>query len=291
MAEDYGVWAYAVAETIEDGVLDGVTGVAGQRVHTVTAAGLTAAVSAVDLADYGEQALRRNLENLAWLEAAAWAHHHVIEAIARHAPVVPMRLATVYRGDESVAGMLAERRYDFEAALTTVRSRTEWGVKVYVKQPHTTPAGTTDTEPTSPGAAYLRRRKSELSAGEKARQAAAASAEDIHTTLRGMAVAALLRPPQGQQLSGQPGQMILNSAYLVDNDRAEGWSAAVTELASRHAGVRVELTGPWPPYSFAAIEEKPLPRQAAAPPGGPAVPAEDERSGRSQLPADDGARP
>src|SRR5689334_9913235 len=114
MAENHGVWAYAVAESIQGGVLDGVAGIAGQRVHTVTAAGLTAAVSTVDLADFGEQALRRNLEDLAWLEAAAWAHHHVIEAIARHGPVVPMRLATVYRGDESVAAMLAERRYDFE---------------------------------------------------------------------------------------------------------------------------------------------------------------------------------
>jgi hypothetical protein len=291
MAEDHGVWAYAVAEDIRSGVLAGVTGIAGQPVHTVTAAGLTAAVSAVDLAGFGEQALRRNLEDLAWLEAAAWTHHRVIEAIAHRAPVVPMRLATVYRGDESVAAMLAERRYDFEAALTTVRARTEWGVKVYVRQPPSTPAGATDTGSTSPGAAYLRRRKSELSASEEARRAAAASAEDIHTSLRDMAVAALLRPPQGQQLSGDAGQMILNSAYLVDDDRAEGWSAAVTELAGRHAGVRVELTGPWPPYSFAAIEEKPPSQQAAAPASGSATPSPGQRAGRGQLPAEDGARP
>jgi gas vesicle protein GvpL/GvpF len=291
MAEDHGAWAYAVAEAIEGGVLDGLAGVAGQPVRTVTAAGLTAAVSAVDLADFGEQALRRNLEDLAWLEAAAWAHHHVIEAIAHHTPVVPMRLATVYRGDESVADMLAERRYDFEAALTTVRARTEWGVKVYVRQPDSTPAATPDTGSTSPGAAYLRRRKSELSASEGARRAAAASAEDIHIALRDRAVAALLRAPQGQQLSGQAGQMILNSAYLVDDDRAEGWSAAVTELAGRHADVRVELTGPWPPYSFAAIEEKPLSRQDSGPSAGAASPSGDRRSGRARLPADDGARP
>src|SRR5205814_2826687 len=97
----------------------------------------------------------------------------------------------------------------------------------------------------------------------KARQEAAASAEDIHTALRGMAVAALVRPAQSPRLTGQAGQMILNSAYLVDNDRAGGWPAAVSDLAGRHRAVRVELTGPWPPYSFAAIDEEPLPRPRA----------------------------
>jgi gas vesicle protein GvpL/GvpF len=295
MAEDYGVWAYAVAGPVPAGVLDGVTGMAGQPVHTVTAAGLTAAVSTVSLADFSEQALRANLEDLAWLEAAAWVHHRVIEAVARHVPVVPMRLATVYRGGESVAAMLTGRRHDFEAALSSVRARTEWGVKVYAAQPRT--AGTDAAGGAGgPGAAYLRRRKAALSASEKARQEAAASAEDIHAALRGLAVAALVRPPQGPQLTGQAGQTILNSAYLVDNDRAGGWRAAVSEVASRHRAVRVELTGPWPPYSFAAIDEEPLPpphAEAASGPagraGGPAGRAGHRPGGASHPPA--GGRP
>jgi gas vesicle protein GvpL/GvpF len=283
MAEDYGVWAYAVAESMPGGVLDGVTGMAGQPVHTVSAAGLTAAVSTVSLAGFSEQALRRNLEDLAWLEAAAWTHHRVIEAVARQVPVVPMRLATVYRGGESVAAMLTGRRYDFEAALTLVRARTEWGMKAYATQPRTAAAVTADGA-TSPGAAYLRRRKAELSASEKARQEAAASAQEIHAALRGLAVAALVRPPQGPQLSRQAGQLVLNSAYLVDNDRAEGWPAAVSEVASGHSAVRAELTGPWPPYSFAAIDSGPLspPRSEAA--SGPAARPGRRPGGGGHLP-------
>jgi hypothetical protein len=66
--------------------------------------------------------------------------------------------------------------------------------------------------------------------------------------------AAQLRAPQSPQLAGQAGQMILNGAYLVDDGRSADFAAAVRDLADRHPAVRIELTGPWPPYSFAAVD-------------------------------------
>ncbi len=48
--------------------------------------------------------------------------------------------------------------------------------------------------------------------------------------------------------------MVLNAAYLLDDDRADSFAAAVRALSDRYPGLRLELTGPWPPYSFAAAE-------------------------------------
>jgi hypothetical protein len=45
--------------------------------------------------------------------------------------------------------------------------------------------------------------------------------------------------------------MILNAAYLLDSAHGEDFAAAVAALAGQHPGLRIELTGPWPPYSFA----------------------------------------
>jgi hypothetical protein len=266
-AGQQGIWVYAVAETARAGVPTDVPGVAGRPVGAVAAAGLTAVVSEVDLAEFGEQALRRNLEDLAWLEATAWAHHRVIDAFARSSPVVPMRLATVFGSTGRVAAMLEERACDLSAALALVDARTEWGVKVYAVERQSPPAGPAGGAPSRPGAAYLLRRKAELSASEDAKRAAAASAADLHAALSGLAAAALVRPPQGPQLTGGAGQMIFNGAYLVANEHSADWSAAVKDLADRHPAIRVELTGPWPPYSFAAIEDSP---RAADQPGCPA---------------------
>jgi hypothetical protein len=106
VTEPPGVWLYAVAEGVDTAILAGLAGVGGSAVRAIAAGGLTAVASDVDLAQYGETALERNLEDLDWLAATARAHHRVIDAVARHRAVVPMRLAAVYSGDAAVATML-----------------------------------------------------------------------------------------------------------------------------------------------------------------------------------------
>ena len=254
MSENPGTWVYAVTEDRGRPAVPELDGLGGKPLHGVARAGLVAVVSPVDLAEYGEEPLRRNLEDLEWLEAAARAHHNVIGAVAEAGPAVPMQLATVYRSDERVTAMLAERRDDFVAVLEGIRGRSEWGIKVYlpVSAGETTPAAGAGRPGGTgrPGTAYLQRRRSELSAREHERVAAASSAEEIHAELAALAAAARLHKPQHPQLTGRPEPMILNGSYLVDDERASAFSAAADELAGRHPAVRVELTGPWPPYSF-----------------------------------------
>ncbi|MBO0786180.1 MAG: GvpL/GvpF family gas vesicle protein [Actinobacteria bacterium] len=257
---DHGSWLYAVARDIDPEWLDGVRGVAGGPVRPLAHRRLAAAVSPVSLAEFGEQPLARNLEDLDWLAATARAHHDVIGAIARHRPVVPLRLATVYHDDESVAGMLAARSDEFEDALARVTGRAEWGVKAYQARP---PEGPEPASPqprtaTSPGAgtAYLRRRREELSESERARRAVTAAAEEVHAALAGAAVAGQQRPPQVRQLAERAEPMLLNGTYLVGEERSGEFAGLVDELAAAHPELRLELTGPWPPYSFAAVAER-----------------------------------
>jgi gas vesicle protein GvpL/GvpF len=255
--ETDGVWVYAIAERVAATPLGQVRGVGEGPVRTVAAAGLTAVAEDVGLAEFGEEPLRRNLEDLDWLDATARAHHRVIDAVAQQGPLVPMRLATVYRDDANVAAMLAEREADFRSALRRISGRQEWGVKAYADQ-HSGAGGEDSgatTGPSSPGtgagAAYLRRRRDQLAAQKSARRETSASAEIIHAELSRYAAAARLHPPQAPQLTGSKAPMVLNSAYLLETGRGEDFAAAVADLAGQHPGLRLELTGPWPPYSFA----------------------------------------
>ena len=251
-----GVWVYAIAEHVDPTPLAQIRGVGGRQVRTVAAAGLTAVAEDVGLAEFGEQALRRNLEDLDWLEATARAHHGVIDAVAQQGPLVPMRLATVYSGDELIAAMLTERGADFRSALHRISGRMEWGVKVYADRQPEAGDDSADTAETSgpgggAGAAYLQRRRKQLSAQKNARRETLASAEMIHAELSRLAEATRVHPPQAPQLTGIKAPMILNAAYLLDSARGEDFAAAVAALADQHPGLRLELTGPWPPYSFA----------------------------------------
>src|ERR1700722_1801535 len=137
MSEDTGVWAYAITE---DGYLSGpdgevdlswLTGVAETKVRTTASCGLTVLVSDVSLAEFGEAALRANLENLDWVDEVAREHHYVIDAAARLFPLLPVRLATVYSGDAAVLAALTSRSGQLRDTLRRVGGRVEWGVKAY----------------------------------------------------------------------------------------------------------------------------------------------------------------
>ncbi|MBO0885835.1 MAG: GvpL/GvpF family gas vesicle protein [Acidimicrobiales bacterium] len=255
MSEDTGTWVYAVANPFPLESLTGATGVDDEPVRALSSTDLIAVVGTVGLERFGETALRRNLEDLRWLEACSRTHHRVVEGVARLAPVVPMPLAVVFHDDVGVEGMLAERRSDIVSALGRVKDRVEWGVKVYFDPKAAVHAA---DEPggdagAGSGTAYLRRRKAELSSAEVARNAAAAGAQEVHRALARLAVATHRRQPQDPRLHGESLAMVLNAAYLVDDQRVDEFAAAAVELDERTEGLRVELTGPWPPYSFAIV--------------------------------------
>lgn len=107
MDDETGVWLYAVTRGRIPPRLTELRGVGGEPVRTVDADDLLAVVSSVSLDEFGEVALKRNLEDLDWLAATARAHDAVVNSVARTAPAVPFRLATLYLGDERVRGLLA----------------------------------------------------------------------------------------------------------------------------------------------------------------------------------------
>jgi hypothetical protein len=246
------VWMYAVTADAAGSLTCGASGVGGDRLRTVKAAGLTALVGDVSLVEFGEAALRRNLEDLDWLERTARAHHAIIEAVAERYPVVPMRFATVYACDEGVAEALRQRATDLHRAWRRIRWRSEWGVKAYAAEPadpDAAPGGQQDPA-TGPGAAYLQRRRAQLQAHRNVRHQAMDSAQAIYAGLRRLSVSARLYPPQSPDLAGQRAPMVLNAAYLVANERSSEFAAALADLTAGHRSVRLALTGPWPAYSF-----------------------------------------
>jgi hypothetical protein len=248
-----GTYLYAIARNVGRALPDQVVGVAGAPVRAITHEGLVAYVSPVPLEEFGEEPLRRSLEDLDWVGGTARAHNRVVEAVAEEAPTAPVRLVTVYSTEDQVRDLLRRRHDDFTEVLAHVTGCKEWGVKAYA-EPGTgaPPAEEAPAETDSPGTAYLKRRRASLRSREDAWRLAARRAEDIHAALVSVSVAGHRHRPQDPQLSGREEVMLLNGAYLVAEDRREEFTAVVDSL--RGQGIEMQLTGPWAPYSFTSID-------------------------------------
>ena len=257
-----GVWAYCVALAGEK-LPDHMPGVhAASSVELIEQTPLAALISRVPLAEFGEEPLRRNLNDLDWLARVARSHEAVLEQALQQATIVPLRLCTIFEDTGGVRRMLEEQRSALVAALEQLSGHQEWGVKLLVDrealEAAARPAGSeAETQPDdldqrSAGSAYLVRRRFEREVREAADRLAVTVAEEVHARLQDWASDAVLSPPQNRDLSGHEGEMLLNGAYLVETPKVGRLRELVGELQERHRalGIRLELTGPWPPYNF-----------------------------------------
>lgn len=237
-----------------------VEGIHGALVEIVRHHGLDAAVSDVDLDEFGEEALRRNFENLSWLEDVVRDHDRVVQALAALGPTAPLRLATVFFDDDGLRERVFQWRFALEQALDRVTGRHEWSVKVVVPQARLTtppaPVPTADSLSARSGADYLRRKKEQLTDRVDAEERAARQTEEIHRALVGRAVASRLLSPQDPRLSGHSGKMVHNGAYLVADDQSDAFVDRLREVTEQHPDLQIEVGGPWPPYSFAMLEQR-----------------------------------
>ena len=89
-------------------------------------------------------------------------------------------------------------------------------------------------EPAATGTEYLSRKRERREAVEAGREESETLVAGIHARLTEVAAAAVLSRPHDRRLSGREAEMVLNGAYLVPGDGADGFRAIVEALGRRH---------------------------------------------------------
>ncbi|MER6166234.1 GvpL/GvpF family gas vesicle protein [Streptomyces violaceorubidus] len=259
------VCAFAVTRTPPDPA--GLAAASGHEeggpLRVLRVGGLCLVVQDVPAALFDESALAERLNRPADLERCARAHHRGVEAAAGRGPVVPLPMATLYRGDLTAARAVTARQPVLDTLLDRLRDRTEWAVKVHAAEAAPEATGDRDSGSGSGsgsgGRAYLSRVSARRREQRGAHGKALAEAEAVDAALRRHAVAATRHRPQSERLTGRRAPQLLNAAYLVADARRAEFTAALARFTAGGAcpAVRVDASGPWIPYSFARWDEDP----------------------------------
>jgi hypothetical protein len=275
MSDTNLVYAYAVLRRTPEAAAAAahLRGVAGEPIHLVTPAvsspQLAFAVGHVPPADYDDAPLQAHLDDLDWLESTVRSHHAVVAAlVASGAAVLPLRLATVYRDENSAREALDTRRGYFLSLLDRLTGHVELGVKIYAAPDIAPPESDTETaqDPVTGlgvGRAYQVIRRRRQRRNEEAWRTVAQAAARLTDTAGTLAVDRVTHTPERGSLAGSaPGTNVGNDAYLVPVDRVEAFRTGILAAAQGVPGLRVEITGPWAPYSF-ALQPQPHEEPAA----------------------------
>lgn len=226
---------------------------------------VVAVVSLVPLVEFGPAVLEAHLHDLAWVRATVLAHQGVLVGLLGRYTLIPFKFCTLYYSEDSVREMLDRHYQRFVENLARLEGATEWGVKVYGDRRALAERVRETSKALGPlregishmseGVAYFLKKKLQQAAEQEAEQAIDACTRESHERLAGRAREAVANPIQPPEVHGRGVEMLLNGAYLVDDDGLEDFRVALASLNEAYAplGFSYELTGPWPPYNFAAV--------------------------------------
>jgi hypothetical protein len=230
-------------------------------VELVTNHELAAIVSQVPLSEYSEEGLAGKLTDASWTAIRAMRHEHVVEFFAKRTSVVPLRFGTIYLNKSRVEEMLGEQESQLKTILVRLNGKEEWGVNVYsdrqilldniISVSPRLRMMADEAKQASAGQSYLMQKKIEALKAVEAKVETARATEQIEKRLAE-------ESEQSTRLrilkveTTEHGELKAKFAFLVVKEKFPEFQNAAEELAGelQHAGVRLELTGPWPPYNF-----------------------------------------
>ncbi|WP_329567463.1 GvpL/GvpF family gas vesicle protein [Streptomyces sp. NBC_01361] len=252
----HATYVFAVCRNPDPSAFVGLPGVADEApVSILPLETLTAIVQKVRARDFTDEAWQTRLSDQRELERYARAHHDVVTAAAACCPTVPLPLATLYHDERRARDALTNEADRFHAALRRIAHHAEWGVKVYAPpcppDDSSRSAALADRSRPAPGAglAYLERKRGVQERRDQSQDEALQAAETVDSEVRLLATASRRLRPHAPQLSGERRIQVLNATYLVAEHRADEL-ALLTQSLRERAGVEIELSGPWVPYSF-----------------------------------------
>jgi hypothetical protein len=237
------------------------------HIQSLGTGSLAAIVRPVLLSEFELDAVRAHSSDTEWLESMVRAHNQVITALHQEQAILPAKFGAVYPRTDALLAALDRHQQFLLDELQHLDGCDEWALHLYadsqgvqqrVAAEHPAirhleaeiAAGT-------PGKAFFLRRKLADEVAGVALQVLSDLGQEAYDRL-----ARLARDGQVNRLApsvGPEGETeILRAAFLVPRSETEAFLAEIGRLTEHDEGLRTEVTGPWPPYSFAVLDEEQL---------------------------------
>jgi hypothetical protein len=236
-------------------------GVDGQNSLAVaTCRDLAAVWSPVPVEDFCGPEAEARLRDLTWIGPRVIRHQEVVAGVMRHSPVLPVRFGTIFASRANLEKVLQRHAASIDAFLTRLTDQEEWAVKGMLDRPGAREKlfalklarEVESLEALSPGKRYFEEQRLRAAGDRELQRWLHQVCREVWADLQAYAAEVQERRLLSRETTGSDLDMVWNWALLIPRQAVDGFKARIQATNARYAprGLRLECTGPWPPYSF-----------------------------------------
>ncbi len=144
-------------------------------------------------------------------------HKKVVEHVMKEYSVLPVAYGMVFKNKKLLLVAMSAGYRAMQKAMKEIDNKVELGVKAFLP-------------------------KEALEWNEKD-----ACKKDFIEALKKIAV-------QSKELKLFSERLVLNTSFLVDRGRIDDFSSEIEQLGTKYTNLKVQYSGPWPPYNFVDIQ-------------------------------------
>jgi hypothetical protein len=264
-----GLYLYCIREKTEGAPAISTRGIDGKaEVFTLPFHGLEAVISEASLEEFASEEIQKKaLENLNWIKEKAVAHERVIEEAMRKndkiLSVIPMRFGIIFKGKARLEETLNKDYSKIKEVLDRIRGKQEWSVKAYLKDREkfeqvikekngATKEKEKEIASLPEGMAFFMEEELKEIISIEVDKELNRVIEGLFEILGKQAVSSIKSKTLGKELTGKREPMVLNSAYLILEEKIEDFKQGAEGLNQeiQPKGFYLEYSGPWPAYNF-----------------------------------------
>lgn len=255
------LYVYAVTRDAVTPEVDGVD--ASRRFGAASIDGISAVFTPVSADEFSQDVIDRRAGDLEWLGAIGYRHQAVVAELMKLTSIVPLRAFTLFSSEEALRSYLHANHEVLGKMLDRLDGKQEWTLRIELEAtrwhdalPQRVPSlrdlqGEIAAAP--PGKAFLLRKKLQ----DETKRASHAAEQELVGEVERLILEELRCETVAETRERRDGAFPQIN-LLINRDEESVLQELHGALGERYAaeGVTLGLTGPWPPYSFAATNEE-----------------------------------
>lgn len=230
-----------------------VKGIDNLKTCTEIVGEVTAVFCQIREEEFAESVLKEKMDNPKWVHKQAIHHHETVVTYSKNYLFLPSTFCTIYSSIEKLREDLMQKQFSIISLFEQLKEF----FKQLEQHSRVIQSMKDDLKRLPPGKQFFMKKKQGQLLEKEAQSELLLLSNNLEQILLTSTIGNKTRENWSRNATGRNADMIYNSTSLVSKENREKFEVLIKEFIQMYEekGIFVEVTGPWPFYHFANLDE------------------------------------